>query len=75
MFTALQIAIVYLRRNTRQLELAEHFGCSQPTVSRAITLTPWTERAPVRVRADHRGPPGRGARHRRCDATPVLVLG
>jgi hypothetical protein len=41
LFTAVVVALTYLRRNRVQVELAETYGVSQPTISRAITsLTP-----------------------------------
>jgi virulence factor Mce-like protein len=46
LFTCVCIALVYLRRNYRQVELAEWFDTSQSTVSRAIgAVTGWLERA------------------------------
>jgi transposase len=46
LFTCVWIALNYLRRNTRQVELADWHGCSQSTISRAITgVTGWVERA------------------------------
>jgi DDE superfamily endonuclease len=45
LYNSLRVAIIYLRRNTRQVELAEYFECSQSTISRAVaTVTPWIER-------------------------------
>jgi hypothetical protein len=41
LFKSVVVALTYLRRNRVQAELAEYFGVSQPTISRAITgLTP-----------------------------------
>lgn len=41
LFKAVVVALTYMRRNHVQAELAEYFGVSQPTISRAITgLTP-----------------------------------
>jgi len=41
LFKSAIVALTYLRRNHVQAELAEYFGVSQPTISRAITgLTP-----------------------------------
>ncbi|GLW95912.1 hypothetical protein Aglo03_67280 [Actinokineospora globicatena] len=41
MFTSLVVTLTYLRRNRVQAELAETFGVSQSTISRAITaMTP-----------------------------------
>ena len=41
LFKALVVTLTYLRRNRVQAELAETFGVSQPTISRAISgLTP-----------------------------------
>jgi hypothetical protein len=45
LFTSVVVALRYLHRNIRQVELAEYHECSQPTISRAITaLTPWIEK-------------------------------
>lgn len=44
LFTCVCIALAYLRRNYRQVELAEWYSTSQPTVSRAIAaVTGWLE--------------------------------
>jgi hypothetical protein len=41
LFKSVVVALTYLRRNRVQAELAEYFGVSQPTISRAVTgLTP-----------------------------------
>jgi hypothetical protein len=41
LFKSVVVALTYLRRNRVQAELAEYFGVSQSTISRAITgLTP-----------------------------------
>jgi DDE superfamily endonuclease/Helix-turn-helix of DDE superfamily endonuclease len=41
LFTAVVVTLTYLRRNRVQVELAETYGVSQPTISRAVTsLTP-----------------------------------
>jgi DDE superfamily endonuclease len=41
LFTSVVVTLRYLRRNRVQVELAETYGVSQPTISRAITsLTP-----------------------------------
>ena len=41
LFKSVVVTLTYLRRNHVQAELAEYFGVSQPTISRAITgLTP-----------------------------------
>ena len=41
LFKSVVVALTYLRRNRVQTELAEYFGVSQSTISRAITgLTP-----------------------------------
>lgn len=41
LFNAVVVTLTYLRRNRVQAELAESFGVSQPTISRAVTaLTP-----------------------------------
>ncbi|MCP2273852.1 transposase family protein, partial [Actinokineospora diospyrosa] len=37
LFTSLVVTLTYLRRNRVQAELAETFGVSQSTISRAIT--------------------------------------
>jgi hypothetical protein len=45
LYNSVRVAIIYLRRNTRQVELAEYHECSQATISRAIaTVTPWIEK-------------------------------
>jgi hypothetical protein len=45
LYNSVRIAIIYLRRNIRQVELAEYHECSQATISRAIaTVTPWIEK-------------------------------
>ncbi|MGQ4597215.1 transposase family protein [Nocardia sp. R6R-6] len=44
LFTYVCVALVYLRRNYRQVELAEWFDTSQSTISRAIgAVTGWLE--------------------------------
>jgi hypothetical protein len=41
LFTAVVVTLTYLRRNRVQIELAETYGVSQPTISRAVaSLTP-----------------------------------
>ena len=46
LFKSVVVALTYMRRNRVQAELAETFGVSQPTISRAITgLTPLLGRA------------------------------
>jgi hypothetical protein len=41
LFTAVVVTLTYLRRNRVQVELAETYGVSQPTISRAVaSLTP-----------------------------------
>ena len=41
LFKSVVVALTYMRRNHVQAELAEYFGVSQPTISRAITgMTP-----------------------------------
>jgi|ERR1022692_3776 hypothetical protein len=41
LFKSVTVALTYMRRNRVQAELAETFGVSQPTISRAITaVTP-----------------------------------
>ena len=37
LFTSVVVALTYLRRNRVQAEIAEAFGVSQPTISRAVT--------------------------------------
>ena len=42
LFTSIRIALTYLRRNVVQVFMAEMSGCSQPTISRAISaVQPW----------------------------------
>ena len=46
LYDSVCITLIYLRRNRRQVELAEQYECSQSTISRAIAaLIPWIERA------------------------------
>jgi hypothetical protein len=46
LFKSVVVALTYLRRNRVQDEIAETFGVSQPTISRAITvITPLLEQA------------------------------
>jgi hypothetical protein len=46
LFDSACVVLIYLRRNRRQVELAEQYECSQSTISRAITaVTPWIDRA------------------------------
>lgn len=46
LFTCVCVALVYLRRNYRQVELAEWYDTSQASISRAIAgVTGWLERA------------------------------
>src|ERR1017187_9504316 len=41
LFKSVTVALTYMRRNRVQAELAETYGVSQPTISRAITgVTP-----------------------------------
>ncbi|WP_169735451.1 transposase family protein, partial [Actinokineospora inagensis] len=41
LFDSVRVALIYLRRNRTQVELAEQFGVSQPTISRAVSaITP-----------------------------------
>jgi hypothetical protein len=41
MFKSVVVALIYMRRNRIQAEIAETYGVSQPTISRAITsMTP-----------------------------------
>jgi hypothetical protein len=50
LFKSVVVALTYLRRNRVQVELAESFGVSQSTISRAITgLTPLLGRLLVDV--------------------------
>lgn len=45
LFKSVIVALTYLRRNRVQVELAETYGVSQPTISRAITnVTPVVEK-------------------------------
>lgn len=45
LFNAVRVTLTYLRRNMRQVELAEYFECSQSTISRAVaSVTPWIEK-------------------------------
>jgi hypothetical protein len=45
LFNAVRVVLTYLRRNIRQVELAEYFECSQSTISRAVaSVTPWIEK-------------------------------
>jgi hypothetical protein len=47
------IALTYLRRNRAQAELAECYGVSQSTISRAISvITPVAGKGPEGFRAD-----------------------
>jgi len=51
LFKAVVVTLTYLRRNRVQAELAESFGVSQSTISRAITaLTPRAGTSPGRPR-------------------------
>jgi hypothetical protein len=44
LFDSIVVTLTYLRRNRVQAELAETYGVSQPTISRAITaMTPLLE--------------------------------
>jgi hypothetical protein len=46
MFNSVVVALTYMRRNRVQAEIAETFGVSQPTISRAVTvITPLIETA------------------------------
>jgi hypothetical protein len=46
LFKSAVVALTYMRRNRVQDEIAETFGVSQPTISRAITvITPLLEQA------------------------------
>ena len=70
------ITLTYLRRNRVQWELAETYGVSQATVSRAITsITPLLARALARyvptAEELRLGPPV----HRRWNAASLLVMG
>jgi Helix-turn-helix of DDE superfamily endonuclease len=50
LFTSIVVTLTYARRNRVQAEIAEAFGVSQPTISRAVTaVTPLLGQAP----ADH----------------------
>jgi hypothetical protein len=45
LYTSVVVTLTYLRRNRVQAELAETYGVSQPTISRAITtMTPLVEK-------------------------------
>ena len=45
LFRSVTVALAYMRRNRVQVELAETYGVSQPTISRAITgVTPLLEK-------------------------------
>jgi Helix-turn-helix of DDE superfamily endonuclease len=45
LFRSVTVALAYMRRNRVQAELAETYGVSQPTISRAITgVTPLLEK-------------------------------
>ncbi|MWV75157.1 hypothetical protein [Rathayibacter rathayi] len=42
LYGSLVLTVTYVRRNSAQVELAERYGVSQPTISRAISsLTAW----------------------------------
>ena len=46
LFKSVVVTLTYMRRNRVQAELAETYGVSQPTISRAITvITPLIEKA------------------------------
>jgi hypothetical protein len=50
LFKSVQVTLTYMRRNRVQQDLAETFGVSQPTISRAITaITPLIEAVLVEV--------------------------
>ena len=40
LFKSVVVALTYMRRNRVQAELAETYGVSQPTISRAVTRAP-----------------------------------
>ena len=59
LYKSVVVTLCYLRRNRVQAEIAESFGVSQPTVSRAITaITPLLEKALAGIAptADEFGP-------------------
>ena len=76
LYTSVVVTLTYLRRNRVQAELAETYGVSQSTISRAITaVTPLLEKAlrgfvPTAEELDT-STPVRGRRH----PAAVLVLG
>src|SRR5208282_1612944 len=46
LFNSVVVALTYMRRNRVQAEIAEAFGVSQPTISRAVTvITPLVKTA------------------------------
>ena len=76
LFKSVVIALTYMRRNRVQCELAETYGVSQSTISRAITvLTPLFGKALQKYvpTADELEPPDAVRRGR--DTAPVLVMG
>jgi hypothetical protein len=70
---ALTVTLTYLRRNRVQAEIAENYGVSQPTISRAISAI-----TPLLVLADnaHRLPPTAGnvLRNHLSSSRPALLL-
>jgi len=53
LYLSVVLALTYLRRNRVQAELAETYGVSQPTVSRAISaITPLLGKVLKKLRSD-----------------------
>jgi DDE superfamily endonuclease len=70
------ITLTYLRRNGVQCELAETYGVSQSTVSRAITtITPLLARALARYIPTAEELRPRPSVHRGRNAASLLVMG
>jgi hypothetical protein len=64
------VALTYLRRNRVQAEIAEAYGVSQSTISRAVAAL---TRYSARSSPSSRGPAP--AAHRGRQPAPVLVMG
>jgi hypothetical protein len=64
LYKSVVVALTYMRRNRVQVELAETYGVSQSTISRAITemTPPWTQSV---VAFDLGGSVGQDARRAR----------